>query len=172
MRTSSSRLPQNRSRTSTQAISVPITTLTPVTRSDWPTVSLIAAQVWGFLSVSTYPCHPSLPAVDHDGGQRDQDEQAEPDHGDPEPEGGAPGQGGTDTRPAAPDRPGVLSEDGGGQCQLPTLRPEMILVMIPVLSSKNSALAFSQPPKSLSIVYWVLTAGTGCSGRWHPARRR
>ncbi len=42
---------------------VPITTLTPVTRSDWPTVSLIAAQDCGFVSVSTYPRHPSSPAV-------------------------------------------------------------------------------------------------------------
>ncbi len=40
-------LPQKRSRTSTQAITVPMTTLTRVTISDWLTVSLSAFQVWG-----------------------------------------------------------------------------------------------------------------------------
>ena len=86
----------------------------------------------------------------------------------PSPRAEPAGEGRSDTRPAAPDRPGVLSEDGSCHCQLPMLRPEMILVMIPVLSSKNSALALSQPPKSLSIVYWVLTAGNGLLGSLAP----
>jgi len=47
---SSAALPQNRSRTSTQAITVPITMLRPVTIRDWVTVSLIAAHVWSFCS--------------------------------------------------------------------------------------------------------------------------
>ncbi len=53
IRTSRKPRPQNRSRTSTQAISVPITTLIAVTKRDCPTVSLIAAQVWGLVMVST-----------------------------------------------------------------------------------------------------------------------
>jgi hypothetical protein len=48
MTTSSKALPGKWSRTSTQAITVPITTLMPVTRKAWLTVRLTAAQVWSF----------------------------------------------------------------------------------------------------------------------------
>jgi len=50
MMTFSTDLPQNRSRTSTQAMTVPMTMLTRVTISDWVTVSVTAAQVWLLLS--------------------------------------------------------------------------------------------------------------------------
>lgn len=51
MTTSSARLPKNRSRTSTHAMTVPMTMLTSVTITDWPTVSRIAAQACGLLRV-------------------------------------------------------------------------------------------------------------------------
>ena len=41
-------LPGNRSRTSTHAITVPITMLISVTLAAWTTVRLTAAQVWSF----------------------------------------------------------------------------------------------------------------------------
>ena len=53
MMTSRMRFPTNLSRTSTQAMIVPTKTLITVTPSDAPTVSLIAAQVWGFVNVCT-----------------------------------------------------------------------------------------------------------------------
>ena len=46
-------MPQNRSRTSTQAMIVPTTTLTTVTSTEVRTVSLIAAHVCGLVSVAT-----------------------------------------------------------------------------------------------------------------------
>ena len=46
------RLPRNWSRTSTQAISVPKTTLTTTTISDEITVSFRAATAWGAVTAS------------------------------------------------------------------------------------------------------------------------
>ena len=69
--TSSARLPKNRSRTSTQAISVPMTTLTTVTRNAVPTVSRIAAAVCSLVTVSQKPLHPPLRRGHHHGGERD-----------------------------------------------------------------------------------------------------
>jgi len=51
MMTSSTRLPQKRSRTRTQAMRVPITMLITVASSDVPTVRVSAARVCGFVKV-------------------------------------------------------------------------------------------------------------------------
>src|SRR5689334_19636036 len=58
MTRSSSRRPQNRSRTSTQASAVPITTLTAVTASASSTVSVIAAPVWELVTTDQNPDQP------------------------------------------------------------------------------------------------------------------
>ena len=58
MSTSSTVLPQNRSRTSTQAIRVPMTTLTRVTSAAWPMVSRSAAAVCGLVRVAQTFAHP------------------------------------------------------------------------------------------------------------------
>ena len=50
MMTSRTTLPGKRSRTSTQAIVVPMTMLMAVTMSDWSTVSFTAAHVCGLES--------------------------------------------------------------------------------------------------------------------------
>src|SRR6185295_19886613 len=63
MTTSSTRLPQNRSRTSTQAMTVPITMLSRVTSTDCTTVSSTADRVWGLVMVSQKPASPSERAV-------------------------------------------------------------------------------------------------------------
>ena len=62
MTTSSTRLPGKWSRTSTQAIVVPITTLTPVTSTAWPTVSSSAARVWALVRASQYADQPPAEA--------------------------------------------------------------------------------------------------------------
>ena len=62
MTTSSRRLPGKSSRTSTQAITVPITTLIAVTISAWVTVSRRAAAVCGLVSVSRNVAQP--PSID------------------------------------------------------------------------------------------------------------
>ena len=49
MTTSRIRLPAKRSRTSTQAIAVPMKTLTTVTPKAWPTVSRRAEAVWALV---------------------------------------------------------------------------------------------------------------------------
>ena len=56
-------MPGKRSRTRTQAITVPITTLTAVTSSDWMTVSSTADRVCELVIVSTKPETPSEPEV-------------------------------------------------------------------------------------------------------------
>ena len=53
MTTSRIRLPGKWSRTSTHAIIVPITTLTAVTSSAWPTVSRSAASVCSLVKAAT-----------------------------------------------------------------------------------------------------------------------
>ena len=63
MSTSRMRCPLNWSRTSTQAMSVPITTFTAVTMSAWPTVRRIAAAVCSFVMVSQNAVHPPWLAV-------------------------------------------------------------------------------------------------------------
>ena len=63
MRTSRSRWPLNWSRTSTQAMRVPITTFTAVTMSAWPTVSRIAAAVCSFVMVFQNAVQPPWLAV-------------------------------------------------------------------------------------------------------------
>ena len=57
------RLPGNRSRTSTQAMIVPITMLTAVTPSELSTVSLRALNVCLLVSASVKVPHPFSPAV-------------------------------------------------------------------------------------------------------------
>ncbi len=61
--TSRMRLPQKRSRTSTQAMTVPITMFTRVTRKACSTVSATAASVWGVVIVSMKPEMPPDRAV-------------------------------------------------------------------------------------------------------------
>ena len=63
MTTSRMRLPQNRSRTSTQAITVPITMFTSVTRNACTTVSWTAERVCGFVIASMKPLRPPDRAV-------------------------------------------------------------------------------------------------------------
>ena len=63
MTRSMSALPGNRSRTSTQAMIVPITMLTAVTTSELPTVSLRALSVCWLVSASLKAPNPSSAAV-------------------------------------------------------------------------------------------------------------
>src|SRR5690242_4474172 len=63
MTTSRTALPGNRSRTSTQAMTVPMTTLSRVTSTDCTTVSSTADRVWGLVMVSQKPANPSEKAV-------------------------------------------------------------------------------------------------------------
>ena len=63
MSTSRARLPKKRSRTSTQAISVPMTMLTSVTRNAVPTVSRMAAAVCALVTASQKCAHPPSHAV-------------------------------------------------------------------------------------------------------------
>ena len=157
MSTSRTRLPKNWSRTSTQAISVPITTFTTVTMSAWPTVSRIAAAVCSFVTVSQNAVHPPWLAVIDHGGQRDQHEQAEPDHRHPEAEARRLAEGG---RRGADRRRGagrLAGDDSCGHSPLPD--SAMITVTMPVSSSKNLSDSSDQLPKSSSTVSRFVTVG-------------
>ncbi len=147
-------MPTNWSRTSTQAISVPITTLTAVTSAAMPTVRRMAAAVCSLVIVSQNAVHPPSAGRDHDRGQRDEHEQAEPDHRDAEAEArdaGEPARAGGPGRPAPSAPAGPPSRDGGrGHSALPDAA--MICVTIPVSSSKNLSDSSHQLPKSSSTV--------------------
>ena len=89
---SSSALPGNRSRTRTQAMIVPITMLIAVMMSDDTTVS-VQGRAGVVVGEDRHERRPAATGgLDDDGGERDQDQQAEPDHGDAEPEGRRRGQ--------------------------------------------------------------------------------
>ena len=89
MMTSSTRLPQNRSRTSTQAMIVPMTTLTTVTRSDCADGELDRRPGLGVgQRRARSASQPPPAATTTSGGERDQHQQAEPGHGDAEAEAG------------------------------------------------------------------------------------
>ena len=71
MTTSSARLPKKWSRTSTQAMSVPMTTLSAVTSGAWPMVSRIAAARLGVGDRVPERRPAALGRLDDHGAQRD-----------------------------------------------------------------------------------------------------
>ena len=107
MTTSRIRLPEKWSRTSTQAIVVPITMLTSVTSRAWPTVSRSAAAVCSLVSAAQYADQPPLEAWTRTASQRDQHQQAEPEQRDAQPEPGG--------RRQRRSRGGAASAHGGSE---------------------------------------------------------
>ena len=154
---SSTCLPGNWSRTSTQATSVPMTALTTATASASSTVSRRAAQRLGVgdRRGEVVPARPE--GLAEHGRQRQQHDQAEPEDRDPRPS----------ARAAAPQS--LLVGDarriatGGASASLPL----SICGDDAVVGSKNLAFTAVQPPRSVIVVSFA-GSGTGCSDRWRP----
>ena len=150
MTISSTREPRNGSRTSTQATSVPMTALTTATASDSASVSRSAAAASrvGDRRPEVRPAAAERLA-DHRG-ERQQDEQAEPEDDHAEARARTPGRSG---RPAAGAAPRTAAparcrrRRRGGPVELAgSRRTRSILVTMPVLSPKNLSLTAFQPP--------------------------
>ena len=111
--------------------------LTSVTSSAVPTVSRIAAAVCSLVTAAQNSAQPPSRRGDDDGGERDEHEQAEPQHRDAEAEAGRAGQ-----TPAVPGRPARAAPAGPGRrgdADGHSAFPDsaMIFVMMPFFSSKN-----------------------------------
>ena len=164
-------LPQNRSRTSTQAMAVPMTTLSAVTWADWSTVSLTAARVWGLVRVSTKLCQPPAAAGGQDGRQRDEDEQARTT---PAPRPGPARWARRAWWPARRGRrraaPPPQEVDRGWWSSPVAPVSAWILVTMPASSSKNLSSASRPATEVLADGEQRLRAsGTGRPGRWRPS---
>ena len=76
--------PRKSSRTNTQATSVPSTTLITATMSDTTTVMRSAARAFGAVTAFQKVTGPSSSDFEHDGGQRQKHDDAEPEGRDPQ----------------------------------------------------------------------------------------
>ena len=165
MTTSTSRLPQNRSRTSTQATSVPITALTTATTAELPTVRISATRASRLVNALASPLQPAplaLATTAASGSSTSRLSQMTA-----SAETGAP-------RPAPRRRPaGTLAvlRRRPGEARRWWARghpPLSILVTIPFVLSKYFALTAVQPPRSAIVVELLRRSGTGCVGSFAP----
>ena len=156
-------------------MSVPMTTLTRGDqRAPWPTVSRIAAAVCSLVMVFQKRAPAALGRGDDHGGQRDEDEQAEPDHRDARARGPRPGVRRAGARPTGAERAGRpaarrrrsghsglagLGDDHGDDAGRPRRR-----------TSSDSSPQLAEVVVDGEQVR--RRRGTGRPGRWRPRPRR
>ena len=142
------RLPRNWSRTRTHAISVPTTAL--MTRRDERDADRELERARRLAARDRVPerIEAAFRGADHDGGQGQQDDEAQPQRRDAEAE---------DARPGGRASQG---QGGGGHPAVDTPASSSIFAIAPPSMSKSSSLTFSQPPRS------SMVKRPGGSGNW------
>ena len=142
-------LPGNSSRTRTQAIAVPATTLIATTISRAIRVSFSAASACGMVTSSQNALRPPVERLRDDRRERDQDDQAQIADDQATRERGAPEAG---LRPAS----GALARLGARRHRATGLtitrwNPQVLLDLgdEPFSGSKKSVVTLSQPPRSI-----------------------
>ena len=148
-------------------MSGPMTTLTTVTPSGGEDGELDGGHRLAVGDGRPEDVPAAVDGGDDHGDQGDQDQRAEPDHGDAEPEPRRPRERGARARPARSPRRSDACDLGGGHVEGRAAHsserpaPRMASKIRPFSSSKNFVDTSSQPPKSSSTVSSVGTSGNG-----------